>query len=117
MRHWNWLGVARFDTVTLRRTWLSAVASPRVDDHAERVTRPLAQAWSDFQSGQASLLDLSRRAEQAASALDNANALLIELLAAAAHDLEYAYFTSERAAHDAEARRILRPVLAIVGDT
>jgi hypothetical protein len=85
-----------------------------VDDHARRVAQPLADAWGEFQDGRASLLDLSRRAEQAAVTLDNSAAPLKELLARAAGDLEYAHFTSLQEEHEAEGHRILRPVLDLL---
>ena len=54
----------------------------------------MTDAWSDFEDGRATLLDLSRVAEQASTALDNAGAHLPQLLAKAAGDLEYAYHTN-----------------------
>ncbi len=86
-----------------------------MDDHARRVTRPFVEAWADFQEGRASLLDLSRRATQAASALDNASAPLPGMLSAAASDLEYAYFTTEREDHLREAHPIVDPLMAVMG--
>ena len=85
-----------------------------MDDHARRVCAPLKEAWVDFEAGRASLLDLSRLAEQAANALDNANAPLPGLLATAASDLEYAYYVNERENHRPEGRRILGPALSFI---
>jgi hypothetical protein len=68
----------------------------------------------EFQRGDASLLDLARRAEQAEQALDNATAPLPQLLHAAASDLEYAYHASEREDHAAAAARIVAPVLTAI---
>ena len=51
-------------------------------------------------------------AEQASDALDNASAPLPRLLATAASDLEYAYFTNERDEHLLVGWRILGPVLS-----
>lgn len=67
-----------------------------VDEHGRRVTQPLRETWRDFQQGQATLLDLSRTAEQAAAALDHANAEILRLLTSAWGDLEYAYYSTER---------------------
>jgi hypothetical protein len=78
-----------------------------VDDHAKRVCQPLIDAWDDFGRGHASVLDLSRLAQQASDALDNSSAPLPQLLAKAASDLEFAYFATEPNNHDEEARRIL----------
>jgi hypothetical protein len=72
----------------------------------------LLDAWSDFMVGNATLLDLSRLAEQAYSALDNASAPLPLLLHRAAGDLEYAHFTVEREDHQQAAQDIMAPVLA-----
>ena len=83
-----------------------------MDDHARRVCAPLRQGWADFESGRATLLDLSRLAEQASNALDNANAPLPRLLATAASDLEYASYTNERDDHLSVGQRILGPVLS-----
>jgi hypothetical protein len=83
-----------------------------VDGHARRVCQPLLDAWSDFVVGKANLLDLSRLAEQAYSALDNASAPLLLLLHRAAGDLEYAYFAVEREDHQQTAQDIIAPVLA-----
>lgn len=87
-----------------------------VDAHVERVTRALRAAWTHFQAGRASLLDLSRLSEQAATAIDNATAPLPQLLARAAGDLEYAYFAHEQEEHAPEAHRILEPVLALLDE-
>jgi hypothetical protein len=86
-----------------------------MDEHAERVCRPLMDAWSDFGRGQATLLDQARLAAQASNALDNASAPLPQLLGTAASDLEYAYYASESAEHAEAAQRILGPVLAQMG--
>lgn len=86
-----------------------------VDEHGRRVTQPLRAAWRDFQQGHATLLDLSRTAEQAAESLDNANGEIRRLLAAAWADLEYAFHSTERENHPAEARRILEPILNRMG--
>lgn len=76
-------------------------------DHAQRVCAPLVGAWTDFQEGRASLLDLSRLADQASRALDNANA---------ATDLEYAFYANESEKHLRVGRRILGPAMsAIIG--
>ncbi len=82
-----------------------------MDDHARRVCAPLKDGWTDFEAGRATLLDLSRLAEQAAGALDNSNAPLPRLLATTASDLESAYFTNERETHQEVGRRILAPVM------
>jgi hypothetical protein len=83
-----------------------------VNEHARRVCSPLLASWADFQRGQATLLDLSRLAEQASEALDNASAPLPGALRDAASDLEYAYFSTERREHVEAGRRILGPLLA-----
>jgi hypothetical protein len=63
--------------------------------------------------GSITLLDLSRLAEQAANALDNASAPLPQQLATAATDLEHAYSTSEREDHHPSlGLEILGPVMA-----
>ena len=85
-----------------------------MDDHARRICAPLVAAWADFESDRATLLDLARLAEQAANALDNANAPLPRLLATAASDLEYGYHANEREEHLLVGRRIMEPVLAAV---
>jgi hypothetical protein len=66
--------------------------------------------------GSVSLLDLSLLAEQAAAAFDNSSAPLPRLLARAAGGLECPYFATEREAHEAEARTILRPVLNMLDE-
>jgi hypothetical protein len=58
------------------------------------------------------LLDLARLAEQATNALDNASAPLPRMLATAASDLEYAYYTNDSDGHVLVGRRILGPVLS-----
>lgn len=83
-----------------------------MDEHAERVCQPLIDAWGDFKRGQATLLDLSRLAEHAWAAIDNANMPLPQLLPRAVADLEHAYYASERAEHDEAARRILAAFFA-----
>ena len=88
----------------------------RVDEHAHRVTQPVRDTWDDFQAGHASLLDLSRTAEQAAAALDHSNAELLRALGSACGDLEYAYYTNEREEHLAVGHRIMRPVLAAMAE-
>ena len=85
-----------------------------VDEHGRRVTQAFRDTWHDFQQGRATLLDLSRTAEQAAGALDHSNAELLRLLDSAWRDLEYAYHANEREAHAAEAGRILEPILALL---
>jgi hypothetical protein len=87
---------------------------PGTDEHAQRVCEPLKRGWADFETGRATLLDLARLAEQVADALDNASAPLPQLLAAAAGDLEYAYYTNERDEHVPVGRSILDPVLALM---
>lgn len=67
-----------------------------MDEHARRLCSLLLASWADFEQGRATLLDVSRRAEQASNALDNASAPLPQALHEAAADLEYAYFASER---------------------
>ena len=86
-----------------------------MDEHAERVCRPLREAWAEFEQDRATLLDLSRLAEQASSALDNASAPLPQLLARAASDLEFANFTTEREEHFEKAKQILSPAFAVMG--
>ena len=44
-----------------------------VEEHSRRIRRPLVDAWGDYERAQATLLDLSRLAEQASTALENAN--------------------------------------------
>jgi hypothetical protein len=83
-----------------------------MDEHARRVCAPLLASWDAFQQGQATLLDLSRLAEQASDALDNSNAPLPAALREAAADLEYAYHASEREEHASAGRRLLGPLLA-----
>lgn len=87
-----------------------------VDDHAHRIWQGFLDAVEDFRAGQLSLLDLSRRAGQTASALDTASVPLPRLLESAGSDLEYAYFTTESERHVDEAGRILTPILAIASD-
>jgi len=86
-----------------------------VDNHALRVTQPLRDAWTLFLAGEASLLDLSRLAEQAANALDHSNAELLEALRPAVGDLEYCYYARESDEHRAEAERIMGPILDRLG--
>lgn len=95
------------------------IAWPRIspypaamDDHGRRVLAPLREAWTAFEDGTASLLDLSRLAEQAAGALDNASAPLPQLLRKAASDLEFASYTNDQENHLQVGRQILEPVLA-----
>ena len=83
-----------------------------MDEHAERITRPLREVWTDFQHGKASLLDLSRTAHQAAAALDHSNAELLKQLEAADGALEHAYCASEREDHYGMAASIMAPILA-----
>ena len=83
-----------------------------MDEHAQRVCAPLRNAWIDFETGRATLLDLARLAEQATNALDNASAPLPQMLATAASDLEYAYYTDDSDGHGLVGRRILGPVLS-----
>lgn len=87
-----------------------------MDDHARRVCAPLRDGWADFEEGHATLLDLSRLAGQAADALDNSSTPLPRELAAAASDLEYAYFTNERETHLEVGRRILGSVMSHIDD-
>jgi hypothetical protein len=82
-----------------------------VDDHAKRVCQPLIDAWGDLNRGEATLLDLSRLAEQASTALDNASALP-QLLAGAAGDLDYAYYATAAAEHEEAAHCILASAFA-----
>ena len=82
-----------------------------VDEHARRICAPLLANWQDFQDGQATLLDLARLAEQAASTLDNASAPLPQRLATAASDLEYAYHANEREEHLDLGRKLMTPLL------
>ncbi len=83
-----------------------------MDDHARRVLAPLMQVWNAFENDAASLLDLSRLAEQASVALDNATAPLPQLLRTAASDLEFAYYANEQEDHLRIGRQILEPVLS-----
>ncbi len=83
-----------------------------MDDHARRVLAPLREAWTAFENGTASLLDLSRLAEQAAGALDNASASLPQLLRKISSDLEFASYTNDQENHLQVGRRIFEPVLA-----
>ena len=78
------------------------------DEHAERVCRPLREAWAEFEQDPATLLDLSRLAEEASNALDNASAPLPQLLARAASDLDFASFVTEREEYFEKAKRIMR---------
>jgi hypothetical protein len=87
-----------------------------MDDHARRVCAPLLAAWADFEQGHATLLDLSRLAEQASEALDNSSGSLPRDLGEAAAELEYAFHTSEREDHPTAGRRILRPLLDRIDD-
>ena len=82
-----------------------------MDEHARRVCAPLLATWTDFEQGRATLLDVSRLAEQASDALDNASAPLPQELREAAADLEYAHHASEREEHLSAGRRILGPLL------
>jgi hypothetical protein len=82
-----------------------------MDDHARRVLLPFVEAWQDFQQGRATLLDLSRLAEQAASSLDNASDFP-RLLGSLREDLESAYFTNEQEQHQDIGRRLVAPLLA-----
>ena len=82
-----------------------------MDEHTRRVCEPLKRGWAEFQNDAAGLLDLARRAEQAADALDNESAPLSTLLRTAASDLEYAYYATEREEHAHAGQRIMRPVL------
>lgn len=86
-----------------------------MDEHAQGVCAPLKSAWTDFETGRATLLDLARLAEQASNALDNASAPLLRMLATAANDLEYAYYTNQRDDHVPVGQRILGPVLSRIG--
>ncbi|MGZ5370866.1 hypothetical protein [Aeromicrobium sp.] len=86
-----------------------------MDEYVRRMTQPLADAWAEFNEGRASLLDLSRLAEQASGALDNSEPDLPGLLATAASDLEYAYFANEREHHLKLAQPIMNPILARLG--
>lgn len=90
----------------------AAARSCGVDEHTRRVCEPLKRGWAEFQNEAASLLDLARRAEQAADALDNESAPLPALLRTAASDLEYASYAAEREEHARAGQRIMRPVLA-----
>ena len=74
--------------------------------HTRRVTRPFIEAWRDFQRGER-LLGLSRLAQQAASALDNASDPLPRLSADGYNDLEVAYFTNEREDHQEVGHRLV----------
>jgi hypothetical protein len=87
---------------------------PYVDEHGRRVTQAFRDTWRELQQGRATLLDLSRTAEQAAGALDHSDAELLRLLNSAWGDLEYVYHANEREDHAAEARRILEPILALM---
>lgn len=82
-----------------------------MDEHAKRICAPLLDAWDDFEQGRATLLVLSRLAEQASEALDNASAPLPQELRGAAADLEYAHYANEREEHPSAGRRILGPLL------
>jgi len=82
-----------------------------MDEHARRLCAPLLASWADFEQGRATLLDVSRLAEQASDGLDNASAPLPRQLHEAAADLEHAYFASEREEHLSAGRRILGPLL------
>ena len=84
-----------------------------MDGHVERVTRPLVESFNELRAGNAvSLLDLSRLAEQASTALDNSVQGIPIVLTRAAADLEYAYHSTERAEHSRLATKILEPVIA-----
>lgn len=83
-----------------------------MDEHAQRVCAPLLNAWTDFERGRATLLDLARLAEQASNALDNASAPLPRMLAMAASDLECNYYTNDSADQLPVGRRILGPALS-----
>lgn len=85
-----------------------------MDEHAARVTQPLRDVYSDFQAGQATLLDLSRVAGQVAMTLDNAHAALLTLLRNAHGDLEYGYYASESEKHVVVAERVYGPMLALI---
>lgn len=96
-----------FDLLTLTDA-IPAVASapgshqhkvPSGDEHAERVCRPLLEAWVEFLRGTATMLDLVRLAEQASTALGHANDALPDALAQAAGDLEYAFYATEPSAN------------------
>jgi hypothetical protein len=86
--------------------------SSSMDEHARRICSALVRGWAEFEKGSVTLLDLSRLAEQAANALDNASAPLPQQLATAASDLEYAYSRSEREDHPSLGLQILGPVMA-----
>lgn len=85
-----------------------------MDEHAARVTQPLREVYSDFRSGEATLLDLSRVAGQVAMTLDNAHADLLVLLRQADSDLEYGYYATEREEHAGLAERVYGPILALL---
>jgi hypothetical protein len=87
-----------------------------MDEHAKRVCSPLLGVWSEFENESASLLDLSRLAEQASDALDGASAPLPQMLRTAASELESAYYTNQQEAHLQLGRRILGPVIAQIED-
>jgi hypothetical protein len=73
-----------------------------VDEYNERLTQPLRDVWLDYPAGRASVLDLSRVAEQVLAHLDHAHAPLLDMLRAAESSLEAAWWGS---ADDDERRR------------
>lgn len=81
---------------------------------ADVVARTYGEGQTRFrksEQGRATLLVLSRLAEQASEALDNASAPLPQELRGAAADLEYAHYANEREEHPSAGRRILGPLL------
>jgi hypothetical protein len=96
-----------------------------VDEFAARVTAPLRHAWADYQAeqkwtdsraGRDAVLELSRLAEQASSALDNAHAPLLRLLEAAWGELEYIAHTEEGGELLERVRAVLEPITATMDE-
>jgi len=85
-----------------------------VDEYTARVTERLRTVYAEFETGDATLLDLSRVASQVAMTLDNAQPELLTLLRQADSDLEYGYYATEREDHAALAERVYGPILALV---
>lgn len=65
-----------------------------MDEFNERLTQPLREVWAEYQVGHATLLDLSRVAEQVLAHLDRTHAPLLEMLRTAESSLESVWWGS-----------------------
>ncbi len=83
-----------------------------MDEYNERLTQPLRAVWAEYQAAQATLLDLSRAAEQVLGHLDHTHAPLLDMLRVAESSLESVWWGSlDKEDREQAAERYYRPIL------